>query len=412
MDLDSIESVLEDVRTGRPIVLIDDKDRENEGDITVAAELITPEVVSFMMNEGKGLICISLTEERCDLLGLPRQTRENSSSFGTNFLVSFDHRDSAAEGVTAASRARSIRSAVDPQTTADDLRLPGFVFPVCAVPGGVLKRRGQTEGSVDLARLAGLSPAGVICEVMGADGRMLRGGDLHAFCKRHGLKITSVEEVSRYRLRHEISVRRAGEVALGSELIPWRLRGRLSGAPGVPITIVVYVDDVDDDEHFAVVIGEPKNGVLTRIHSECLTGDLFGSQRCDCGPQLDAALLRMIGEGSGVLVYLHQEGRGIGLGNKLRAYDLQDGGLDTVDANLHLGLAVDNRSYRVGAHILQDLGLASVRLLTNNPEKVRSLVDYGLQVTERVSIVPAIDEHNRRYLEAKRDRLGHSIDGL
>ena len=409
LELDPLQSVLDDVRAGRPIVLVDDSDRENEGDITLAAELISQEAISFMMNEGKGLICISLTEERCEELGLPRQTRENSSSFGTNFLVSFDLRDVAAEGVTAASRARSIRAAVDPSTKASDLVLPGFVFPVCAVPGGVLKRRGQTEGSVDLARLAGLNPAGVICEVMGEDGQMLRGAKLSEFCKQHGLKIASVEQITQFRLRNEIAVRRVAELTLSDGAVPRRVRDKLSAGTAQQVRIVVYVDDVDNEEHLAVIIGEPKAGALTRIHSECLTGDIFGSRRCDCGPQLDRALELFIEDGAGVLVYLHQEGRGIGLGNKLRAYDLQDGGLDTVDANLHLGFEVDNRSYRVGAHILQDQGLREVRLLTNNPQKVSSLTEYGLKVVERVSLTTKIDEFNRRYLEAKRDRLGHML---
>lgn len=408
-----IEDVLEDVRNGKPIVLVDDVSRENEGDLMVAAERVTPETIRFMMNEGRGLICISLSEERRRELGLPFQASENTSAFGTNFAVSFDHRSVARSGQTASARSKSILAAVDPLARPEDFVLPGYVFPVCAVPGGVLRRRGQTEGSVDLAKLAGLAPAGVICEIMAEDGTMLRGEGLREYCRTFDLKLTSVEAIVQWRLRHEVSLRRVKELQAGEQLHLLRsaaLQGMVNAAPGVPLRVLVYADDVDDQEHLALVFGDPKPGALVRIHSECLTGDVFSSRRCDCGPQFEGALEAMLQAGSGVLVYLHQEGRGIGLGNKLRAYELQDSGLDTVDANVHLGFAVDSRSYRAGAQMLHDLGLREVSLMTNNPRKVESLEQFGIRVSRRVPLLIAADEFNRDYLEAKRQRLGHLID--
>ena len=410
MSIDPIEAVLEDVRAGKPIVLIDDNTRENEGDLTVAAEKLTPEVLSFMMNEGKGLVCLSLTEERLGALGIPLQTQENTSLFGTNFAVSFDHRSVADRGVTTEGRVHSMLAALHPDAKPEDFVLPGFVFPVVAVEGGVLRRRGQTEGSVDLARLAGLAPAGVICEIMGADGKMLRGAALDEYCARFDLRMTSVEELVRYRLRNEVMLRRVGAFSLSSQTGIGR-NSRLASLLDTPaaesLRVVVYVDDVDEKEHFAFVLGEPKDGCLVRIHSECLTGDVFESRRCDCGHQFDQALENILRAGEGVLVYLHQEGRGIGLGNKLRAYELQDQGLDTVDANVHLGFEVDPRNYRAGAQILSDLGLCAVRLMTNNPDKVSSLDAFGIRVVERVHLPVHIDDDNRRYMLTKQQKLGH-----
>ncbi len=415
MKLDPLESVIAAVRAGRPIVMIDDKDRENEGDIMVAGELVTEEHIGFMIREGKGLICISFTEERRRELGIPMQVAENSSPFGTNFAVSFDHRQVRTSAVSAASRAFSIRAAAAEQVTSTDFITPGYVFPVVAQPGGVLKRRGQTEGSVDLARLAGLRPVGVICEIMAEDGTMLRGAALQEYCTRHQLLLTSVEAICQYRLEHESSIRRVASCDLGvAEAIAHYAVGRSAALHQLferagQTRVLVYVDDVDGEEHMALVVGDPKNGCLVRVHSECLTGDVFSSQRCDCGGQLDEALRLVLAAGEGVIVYLHQEGRGIGLGNKLRAYELQDTGVDTVDANVQLGFAVDARNYRAAAEILADLNLSTVRLMTNNPDKVSSLQGYGVAVSERVPVTVPLDEHNRRYMEAKRERLGHLL---
>lgn len=406
---DPLPQVIEAVRQGRPIVLIDDRDRENEGDIMVAAELITAGEIGFMIREAKGLICLSLTESKLKSLGVPLQVTENSSPFGTNFGVSFDHVSVAGHGVSAAARARTILATVQEGAGPADFVMPGFVFPVCAVPGGVLKRRGQTEGSVDLARLAGLSPAGVICEIMGEDGQMVRGTALAAYCRRHNLLVTSVDEICQYRLQREVSLRRLAELTFTPEMGLSRDPAleellRLSGAR---VRIVTYIDDVDDKEHLALIVGEPRKGALVRIHSECLTGDVFASRRCDCGYQLNQALRMILKAGEGVIVYLHQEGRDIGLGNKLRAYELQDKGYDTVDANLSLGFAADSRNYRAGAQILSDLGLAGVRLITNNPHKVQSLGLFGVEVTERVDLPVQMDKFNTAYLLAKRRRMGH-----
>lgn len=406
MTLDPIESVIDDVRAGRTVVIIDAKDRENEGDLMVAAELITPEAINFMVQEGKGLICLSLTEERLSQLQIPLQVTENTAPLGTNFTVSIDLATVAECGVTAAARAATIRAAVDETKTRRDFVMPGYVFPLSAHRGGVLRRSGQTEGSVDLARLAGLKPAGVICEIMGSDGSMLRGAELAAYCRRFGLRITSVEEIARYRLQHEVSLRPAAEYEI-RDFSGLGIPGAAAEEPGEPLRVVVFVDDADGKEQLAFIKGRPANGCLVRIHSECLTGDVFGSERCDCGPQFIEALAAIFREGSGVVVYLHQEGRGIGLGNKLRAYELQDKGRDTVDANLELGFAADLRDYRAGAHILSSLGLSSVRLMTNNPAKVRSLEQFDIVVQERVPLITKTSKYNRLYLDTKRERLGH-----
>lgn len=415
MFFNSVEEVLADIRSGKPVVLVDDETRENEGDLVVAAELITAEHLSFMFNEARGLVCLSITEETRERLGLSMQVTENGSSFGTNFTVSFNHRSvaggSAANGAGASARAFSIREAVKPTALASDFQPGGMVFTVCAVPGGVLRRRGQTEGSVDLARLAGLAPAGVICELMDADGLMLRGDSLFEFCRKHDLKITSVDALCKYRLENEVFLRRVGAYPFGTNDGLARQAEILNALKNrsdlLESKLLVYADDAEEQEHFALIFGKPEDNCLVRIHSECLTGDIFSSLRCDCGPQLDLALQKIIQEGKGVLVYLHQEGRGIGLGNKLRAYHLQDSGLDTVDANLELGFAPDLRNYRVGAQILQDLGLSQIRLMTNNPQKTQALSNFGIQISERVPLSIPLDEHNKLYLLSKKTRLGH-----
>ncbi|MBL7661835.1 GTP cyclohydrolase II [bacterium] len=411
LSFDKFEDCLADLRAGRQIVLVDDEDRENEGDLVCAAELVTEENLAFMMGQGKGLICLSLDHELIDRLKLSKQVTENTAPLGTNFKISIDHRSVKDFGVTARGRAATIRAAVSPTATAADFISPGFVFPLGAQPGGVLKRIGQTEGSVDMARLAGLQPGAVICEIMSPTGEMLRGQALGEFCKAHNLKLTSVAEIRKHRLAHEISVRQVAQTKIElADILP-----ASSSAERQAVTVYVYIDDHTNDEHLVFVIGNPQAdrsgaGVLARLHSECLTGDVFESQRCDCGSQFDRTLAAMINAGSGVLVYLQQEGRGIGLANKLRAYQLQDRGLDTVQANLELGFAADERDYRVGAQILLDLGIDRVALISNNPDKQRALESYGVKVISRVNVPSAINQTNRSYLEAKRDRLGHLID--
>ncbi len=410
MKLDSLDSVLADVRLGRPVVVVDDGDRENEGDLIIAAERVSDEVVNFMIQHGKGLLCLSLTGERLAELAIREQVIENVTTFGTKFTVSIDHRSVEGFGVTARGRAETIRRAIDRDSVANDFVVPGFVFPLRAIDGGVLKRRGHTEASVDLARLAGLKPAGVICEVMGENGEMIRGEALEEYCRVHQLKITSVEEIINYRLRFDTTLRRMAQ-AMIPDLSGLKLEGIAPGALPT-LRVFVYVDDVDDKEHLAFVCGEPKDNCLVRIHSECLTGDVFGSKRCDCGDQWFRSLARIVSEGAGVLIYLHQEGRGIGLANKLRAYELQDRGLDTVEANVKLGFAPDYRNYRAAAQMLNDLGLRQVQLMTSNPEKIQGLADFGIEVSRRVSIPVECHELNAGYLRTKRDRLGHAVVGL
>ncbi|MBP9838517.1 MAG: GTP cyclohydrolase II [Proteobacteria bacterium] len=416
MKFNSIEEILADIRQGKMVVLVDDESRENEGDLVFAAEKTTPEAISFMLNEGKGLICISLTKERLKKLNIPLQVSENTSHFGTNFAVSFDHKTVSNTGVTAQARTTTILNAIAQDAVADDFVLPGFVFPVCAVEGGVLKRRGQTEGSVDLARLAGLNPSGVICEIMGEDGKMVRGKALFDYCKKYSLKICSVEQLVQYRLHNEVFVRRVGEMSIDSlsefarnqKLVEILKKGQQK-----EIKIRLYYDDVEELEHFALIVGNVESSdktVLSRIHSECLTGDVFGSKRCDCGEQLDKSLAMIFEKGEGVLVYLLQEGRGIGLGNKLKAYHLQDSGEDTVDANLKLGFEVDSRSYRVAAQILADLGIKKVDLITNNPEKLAALDEFDIEVENRIPLAATVDEFNLKYLKTKKEKLGHLID--
>ena len=393
----TIEEAIADVRAGRMVIVCDDEDRENEGDLTIAAEFATPEAINFMAREGRGLICLALPPERCDELGLDLMAAKNESPFKTAFTVSIEARNGVTTGISAADRARTIAVAIDPSASPRDLVQPGHVFPLKAKAGGVLERTGQTEAAVDLARIAGLTPAGVICEIMNDDGTMARVPDLKGYCARHGLRMITVADLIAYRRRHEKLVERV-------------VKTQLPTGFGV-FTVVGYRSLVDDKHHVALVKGEVdgREDVLVRVHSECLTGDVFHSLRCDCGEQLESALSMIEEAGEGVLLYLAQEGRGIGLLNKLRAYNLQDKGLDTVDANLELGLPVDLRDYGIGAQILVDLGLSSIRILTNNPKKIRGLEGYGLSVTEQVPIVHAPNPHNEDYLRAKRDRLGHSL---
>jgi 3,4-dihydroxy 2-butanone 4-phosphate synthase/GTP cyclohydrolase II len=397
MSFATIEEAIEDIRAGRMVVVCDDEDRENEGDLTMAAQFVTPEAINFMAKEGRGLICLALTPQRCDELGLDLMAAKNESPFETPFTVTIEARDGVTTGISAADRARTIQVAIDPESAPRDLVQPGHVFPLKSKPGGVLERTGQTEAAVDLARLAGLNPAGVICEVMNDDGTMARVPDLERYCARHGLKMITVADLIAYRRRHDRLVERV-------------VSTRLPTAFG-EFDVVGYRSLVDDKHHVAMVKGavDWQKDVLVRVHSECLTGDVFHSLRCDCGEQLESALAMIESEGQGVLLYLAQEGRGIGLLNKLKAYNLQDQGLDTVDANLELGLPVDLRDYGIGAQILSDLGLSSIRILTNNPKKIRGLEGYGLSVTDQIPIQHEPNPHNEAYLRAKRDRLGHSL---
>jgi 3,4-dihydroxy 2-butanone 4-phosphate synthase / GTP cyclohydrolase II len=393
----TIEEAIEDIRAGRMVVVCDDEDRENEGDLTLAAQFATPEAINFMAKEGRGLICLALTPDRCDELGLDLMAAKNESPFETAFTVSIEAREGVTTGISAADRARTVQVAIDPSSAPRDLVQPGHIFPLKAKPGGVLERTGQTEAAVDLARLAGLNPSGVICEVMNDDGTMARVSDLVGYCERHGLKMITVADLIAYRRRHDKLVERV----VGT---------RLPTAFG-EFSVVGYRSLVDDKHHVAMVKGEVdgESDVLVRVHSECLTGDVFHSLRCDCGEQLESALSMIEREGRGVLLYLAQEGRGIGLLNKLKAYNLQDQGLDTVDANLELGLPVDLRDYGIGAQILVDLGLSSIRILTNNPKKIRGLEGYGLSVTSQIPIEHAPNPENEAYLKAKRERLGHTL---
>jgi 3,4-dihydroxy 2-butanone 4-phosphate synthase/GTP cyclohydrolase II len=392
-----IEEAIEEIRTGRMVVVCDDEDRENEGDLTMAAQFVTPESINFMAMHGRGLICLSLTPERCDELGLDLMAAKNESPFQTPFTVSIEARDGVTTGISAADRARTIQVAIDASTRPHDLVQPGHVFPLKSKPGGVLERAGQTEAGVDLARLAGLTPAGVICEVMNDDGTMARVPDLVPYCERHGLKMITVADLIAYRRRHDQLIERVVETQMPTMFGDF--------------TVVGYRSLVDDKHHVALVKGDVAGveDVLVRVHSECLTGDVFHSLRCDCGEQLESALAQIEEAGRGVLLYLAQEGRGIGLLNKLRAYKLQDGGLDTVDANLELGLPVDLRDYGIGAQILVDLGLGTIRILTNNPKKIIGLEGYGLSVSEQVPIQHPPNQYNERYLQAKRTRLGHTL---
>ncbi len=393
----TVEEAIEDIRQGKFVVVVDAADRENEGDLTIAAQFATPEAINFMATHGRGLICLCLTEERCDELRLQLMTDRNEAPFGTAFTISIEAREGITTGISAPDRSRTVQVAIDPSKGPADLVQPGHVFPLRARQGGVLRRAGQTEAAVDLARLAGLNPAGVVCEVMNDDGTMARVPDLIPYCEEHGLKMITVADLIEYRRRHEKLVERTTSV-------------RLPTGYG-EFTAVAFRETLTGKHHLALVKGEVDGmaDVLVRVHSECLTGDVFHSLRCDCGEQLDQALLQIGREDRGVLLYMAQEGRGIGLLNKLRAYELQETGLDTVEANLELGFPADARDWGIGNQILADLGLSTIRILTNNPKKISGLEGFGLTVVEQVPIETPPTAENRRYLAVKRDKLGHRL---
>jgi 3,4-dihydroxy 2-butanone 4-phosphate synthase / GTP cyclohydrolase II len=400
MPFSPIEEILEDIKDGKMVIVCDDEDRENEGDLTMAAELVTADDINFMATHGRGLICLPMAEELVDKLDIPQMTVHNSSRMGTGFTVSIEAREGISTGISAADRAHTCRVAVDDATGPEDLVMPGHVFPLRAKPGGVLQRAGQTEAAVDLARLAGLKPAGVICEIMKEDGTMARVPDLEKFSAEHGVKLVTTAQIIEYRRDYETQVKCAVETKLPTPFGEFRLRA--------------YESEIDDLTHLALIVGEPegKDDVLVRVHSACLTGDALHSLRCDCGEQLEAAMELVAREGEGVIVYMQQEGRGIGLLNKMKAYHLQDEGMDTVEANQKLGLAPDLRDYGTGAQILKDLDLKRIRLLTNNLTKVVGLRGFGLEISERVPLEIEPNGHNERYLKTKREKLNHVFDKI
>ncbi len=399
MAVSPIEEVIEDIKAGKMVILVDDEDRENEGDLCMAAESVTTEAINFMARYGRGLICLTLSPDLVERLELPMMVANNKSPYGTGFTISIEARTGVSTGISAADRARTIQAAVAPNSGPRDLVSPGHIFPLRARAGGVLVRTGQTEGSVDLARLAGMTTAGVICEIMNEDGTMARMPDLEKFAREHDLKIATIADLVAYRLRRDILIHRVAEAR-----IPTENAGEFRA--------IVYTNDVDTYEHLALVKGtiDPKKRVLVRVHSECLTGDVFGSSRCDCGLQLNAAMRMIDQEGCGVLLYMRQEGRGIGLVNKIKAYKLQDDeGIDTVEANIKLGFKPDLRDYGIGAQILRDLGVRKMGLLTNNPKKIIGLDGYGLEVVDRFPLEIEAGDENKGYLQCKRDRMGHLI---
>jgi len=402
MAVSSIEEVIKDIKAGKMIILVDDEDRENEGDLCMAAEAVTDEAINFMATYGRGLICLTLSPDLVDKLQLPMMVSDNKSPYGTGFTISIEASTGVSTGISAADRARTVQVAVAKDAKPSDLVSPGHIFPLRAKQGGVLVRTGQTEGSVDLARLAGMTTAGVICEIMNDDGTMSRMPDLEIFAAKHGLKIATIADLIEYRLHQDVLVHRAAEAR-----IPTEHAGEF--------TAIVYTNDVDKHHHIALIKGDISKAdrVLVRVHSECLTGDVFGSSRCDCGLQLNAAMRMIEQEGCGVLLYMRQEGRGIGLINKLKAYHLQDSqGMDTVEANLQLGFKADLRDYGIGAQILRDLGVKKMALLTNNPKKIIGLEGYGIEVVARYPIEILSNPENREYLQCKRDRMGHLFEVL
>ncbi len=399
MAVSPIEEVIEDIKAGKMIILVDDEDRENEGDLYMAAEAVDADAINFMATHGRGLICLTLSSELVDQLGLPMMVSDNKSPYGTGFTISIEARTGVSTGISAADRARTVQAAVAPDAKAGDLISPGHIFPLRARDGGVLVRTGQTEGSVDISRLAGMTPAGVICEIMNEDGTMARMPDLEIFAKKHDLKIATIADLVAYRLREDLLIKREAVAR-----IPTEHAGEFKA--------IVYTNSVDSHEHLALVKGDISSAekVLVRVHSECLTGDVFGSSRCDCGLQLSAAMRMIEEEGCGIVLYMRQEGRGIGLVNKLKAYCLQDDeGMDTVEANHHLGFKSDLRDYGLGAQILRDLGVSKMAMLTNNPKKIVGIEGYGIEVVERVSLEMPVGDENKVYMMCKRDRMGHLI---
>ena len=398
---DTIEEAIEDIRAGKMVILIDDEDRENEGDLTIAAEKVTPEIINFMAKYGRGLICLSLTAERVEYLKLPMMSEMNTSRFGTAFTTSIEARRGVTTGISAADRAKTIKTAISKKSKPEDIARPGHIFPLRAQPGGVLRRTGQTEGSVDLAKLAGLDPSGVICEIMNDDGTMARVPQLAEFARKHKMKMVTIKDLIQYRMRNQCLVTREAET-------------KLPTLHGGEFKAIVFGNDVDDSENVALVKGDisPDEEVLVRVHSECLTGDVFASKRCDCGDQLHKAMKMIKKEGKGVILYMRQEGRGIGLANKLKAYALQDEGLDTVEANEKLGFKPDLRDYGIGAQILVDLGVRKMRLITNNPKKLVGLAGYGLSVVGRVPLETNANEKNIKYLKTKKKKMGHILKNV
>jgi 3,4-dihydroxy 2-butanone 4-phosphate synthase/GTP cyclohydrolase II len=400
MPISTIEEALEDLRAGKMIILVDDEDRENEGDLMMAAESATPESINFMAMHGRGLICLTLTADRCDELDLPQMVTRNTAKYNTAFTVSIEAKKGVTTGISASDRAQTIQVAIDDACRPEDLDRPGHIFPIRARRGGVLVRAGQTEGSVDLCRLAGMKPAGVICEIMNEDGTMARMPELREVARKFDLKIVTIADLVQYRMRHEMLVERVATTRL-----PTRFG---------EFTAMAYRNGIDGQEHVALVSGDidPEEPTLVRVHSECLTGDVFHSLRCDCGEQMEAALAMIREEGKGVFLYMNQEGRGIGLANKLKAYQLQDEGRDTVEANLELGFAPDMRDYGIGAQILVDTGVRELKLITNNPKKLVGLEGYGLKIVERVPVEVAAGKDNLSYLKAKKDKMGHLLKKL
>jgi 3,4-dihydroxy 2-butanone 4-phosphate synthase/GTP cyclohydrolase II len=400
MALATIPEAIEDVRAGKFVIVVDDEDRENEGDLIMAAEKVTPEAINFMAVHGRGLICMPVTGQRLEELKIPMMVTNNTAKLGTAFTVSVEAREGTSTGISAADRARTVHTIIDPKTRPEDLLMPGHMFPLRAKDGGVLVRAGQTEATIDLARLAGLYPAGVCCEIMNEDGTMARLPQLEEIARKFDLKIISVADLIAYRFRHERLVQSVAEARLPT--------------PYGEFKVIAYKAQNDPDEHLALVMGDVATDepVLVRVHSQCLTGDVFGSLRCDCGEQIRMAMKKIAEEGRGVVLYMRQEGRGIGIHNKIKAYALQDQGMDTVEANLYLGFKADNRTYGTGAQILVDLGIRNMRLMTNNPKKLSGLESYGLKITEQLPLTTTPNEHNRRYLQTKQKKMGHILNIL